>query len=383
MIELNSIEEQELSKLAGFAVNPQAQRLGYSDKKQYKLERDLSLAVIKGKSDILWLADRYAKSYRDSNTPTVNQYRDYLVSLMLVEFVKDLQYYDNSNKLTIHTVRSWSEFGYKKLWPHVSDNNSVPSLYGWGPLGSLSFYTYYSPIKESYGEDSWDLQIIDCLRLMWLAVGERFDIEDSDTVPNERLHRVLERLGLTGDFVALIEELFSITFKETAIARRRRGEIYEDYGLIKQRLIFTEYPQDLYQDMLLLAPDKLKEDFTRFNNRVLSVAKPAGMRLILQGIVVESLLKSIRLLTDLADIWKNQPLVSYLRFNAYTEFGADDIRKQIAKNWIMLSDAKYLQRLFNEPPLPYKEDKNVYLWRATVPDLDTSLSAHYRLTSFL
>lgn len=383
MIELDSIEEQELSKLASFAVNPQAQRLGYSSKKQYRLERDLSLAVIKGKSDCLWLAERYAKSYQADSTPTVNQYRDYLASLLLIEFVKDTQYYANSNNLTRHAAQAWESLGYKNIWPYIDSNNNVPNLYGWGPLGSLSFYTYYSPARLDYSEATWDTQIFDCLRLFWVSLGEPFSLEDDVTEINARVTRVLDRLGVTKEFVDLVTELLEVTYKETELARRRQGQALEDFNLIKQRLLFREYPESIYQDMILNAPDKLKQDLGDVNNRLLSVAKPAGFRLLLQAIVVECLLRSVLLLTELNSIWRNQPLVNYARFNAHVDFGADKVREKLAKYWVVLSDAQYIPLLFNDPLVNYQRSKNVKLWVSTVPDLDTSLTSPYRLTAFM
>jgi hypothetical protein len=383
MIELPSIEEQELSKLAGFAVNPQAQRLGYTDKKQYKIERDASLAVIKGKSDILWLSERYAKSYSASRIPTLDQYKDYLISLLLLEFVRDLQYYVGSSKLTSHAVKVWSAYEYKSIWPYIAKNTDVPNLYGWGPLGSLSFYTYYSPNRLTYSESSWMTQVLDCLKLFWLSVGQPFDIREDSTVINKRLVSLLKTVGITEEFTLLVEELFKLTYEKTLLARRRKGQTSAHLDKVKQRVIYNEYPQDIYQDALLQAPDKLKEDFTKVNSRLLAIAKPAGVRLVLQAVVIESLCRSVLLISELDELWKDQRLVEYNRLDAYNSFGADLVRKQLLENWIILSDAQHLQYLFNDPVVVYKQPKDILFWAASVRELDTSLTAPYRLTAFL
>ena len=384
MIELSDMSERELSKLATLAVNPQAQRLGYSDKKRYLIERDLSLAVIKGKSDLLWLAERYSRSYTAGRLPTVNQYRDYLVSRLLVEFVRDLQYYKDSNRLTAHSVNAWLEFGYKGIWPYIDKNTSVPSIYGWGPLGSLSFYAYYSPTREMYAEDTWQKLIEDCLRLVWLSVGQEFDVKNIVTTPNERLSLFLKSMGITEEFVVLVEELFKSTYRSTATTRRQRGETLGSINRPKHRIIFGEYSTTLYQESLELAPEKLRVDFALVRNKLLSVLKPVGVRLLLQAIVVESLYSSILLLTKVSAVWKDQPLMTYIKFDDYTSFGMDDVKRKIAENWITISDAQYLQHFFNDPPaISIPDSRNLSLWLAGVNDLKTDLDASFRLSSFL
>lgn len=383
MIELPSIEEQELSKLAGLAVNPQAQRLGYTNKEQYKLERDLSLAIIKGKSDILWLSERYAKSYDLSLVPTVNQYKDYIASLLLLEFAQETQYYIKSHKLTKHAIKVWSNYDYKKIWPYVESNTAVPTLYAWGPLSSLSFYTYYSPKRDSYGESSWVDQVKDCLQLFWLSLGQPFDITSNVAVINTRLNALLNTLGVTEEFLLLAKELFDISYKENLLSRRRRGQSGAELDRIKQRLLFNEYPQDVYQEAVLLAPDKLKEDFANIDNRLSAIAKPGGIRLVLQAIIVEVLCRSVLLLSELDPLWKDQPLVRYNRAVAFVSFGADEVRRKLLQHWVIYSDAKYLQYLFNEPRVNYSGSSDVSIWKASVLDLDTSLAAPYRLTALL
>lgn len=383
MIELLSIEEQQLSKLAGLAVNPQAQRVGYSDKSQYKIERDLSLAVIKGKSDILWLSERYAKSYDLTKTPTVNQYKDYICSLCLLEFAKDTQYYIKGRNLTKHAVNVWSKYDYRKIWPYIADNTDVPTLYAWGPLGSLSFYTYYLPNRDSYNEDTWLTQVIECLRLFWLSLGQPFDITEDITVINRRLQSLLNTLGITDDFVLRAEELFDVTYKDTLLERRRRGQSSAEINQLKQRMLYGEYPQDIYQDALSRAPDRLKEDFQRINDKLLAIAKPGGIRMVMQAIILETLCRSVLLITELDSLWKDQLLVAYNRPDAYLSFGAGDVRRKLLQHWIVMSDAKHLQHLFNDPPVAYKESKDIVLWKSSVLDLDTSLSAPYRLTALL
>jgi hypothetical protein len=383
MIELDSIQEQELSKLSGFAVNPKAQRVGYSNKKQYKLERDLSLAVIKGKSDILWLADRYAKSYSSSRLPTLNQYKDYLTSLLLVEFVRDTQYYYNSASLTQHSIKTWLEYDYKQIWPFIADNTSIPDIYGWGPLGSLSFYTYFSPSRFTYNEANWNQVVEDCLQLIWLSVGQSFSIRDDIHVFNNRLKKYLLTVGLTDDLVSLLDILFEETYKQTAVTRRRSGLTLDKLDLVKQRLLFSEYPDDLYTTSLLYASAQLQEDFKAVRKKVLASLKPSGARLLLQAIVVECLYRCVLELSQLADVWKDQPLVNYAKYDSYTRYGANSVRETLAKCWVIISDAQYLQRLFNTPSVEYKESSNLYLWKSCSPDLDTSLGAPFRLTAFL
>jgi hypothetical protein len=376
VIELTDIQEQELSKLAGFAVSPQSQRVGYTNKKQYNIERDLSLAVIKGKSQLLFLADRYGLSYVSGGAPTVLQYRDYLFSLLLVEMTKDFQYYHKSSLLTNHTRRAWEEHGYRKLWPSYANNREVTEYYGWGPLGTLSYLVGYSPNKESYSEANWTTLVKDCLKLAWMAAGQTFSLTDNKT-PNDRLQGFLDVIGINDDLIALTEELFKNAYIESEVSRRRNGDTSKNLDLIKQRLIFREIPQDLYNEAMEYAPDQLKEDLSTVYQRLGDVLRPCGVRLLLQAIVVECLYKAAFTLTDLGEAWVNKPLVDLVRD------GPRGVKETVTSCWVTLSDAKYLQLLFNDPPIEYKETSNVKLWLSQTPLLNTTFDAPVRLSSFL
>jgi hypothetical protein len=372
MIEITQVRQPKLSKLAGLAIDPKAQRIGYESNTAYEVDRDRSLDVLKGTGVFTKLSIQYGESYQQGRgRPSVIQYRDYVFSLILSESLYNTQYY-GAQTLTGQATKVWTNYNYRDLWPNYDPGLEPNLVNGWGPLGSIAFYCYYLGSNSSNDYD-WLSLIKGCLRVAWVTVGQRYP---NESTVNRRLVDLFEwNIGLTRKKSDLFEEALTAYWEYPEIQKvlRRAGQLVKP-DLVRQRLLTGEYDAYTWDLIMSEAPDKIQEEFQQITKSLLSLTKPGGLRLILQAAIIETLLEIGETLTEYANQSKLQDLPV-------------PIKAHIAGLWATIADARLIQNYFDpvQANRRFKRNENLTLWLRLAgidrPDLDLN-SSQYRLNFF-
>jgi hypothetical protein len=372
MLEITKVKEPELSKLAGLAIDPKAQRVGYDSNNAYKLDRDRTLDVLRGIGVLSKLSTQYAESYRQGmGRPALIQYRDYIFSLVLSESLHNTQYYINET-LTGHATKVWTRYDYRELWPGYEPQQEPNLANGWGPLGSIAFYCYHLGSNSSNDYD-WLSLIKGCLKIIWATVGHRYP---SEINANQRLTDLFEwKIRLTSQTLDVFEEALTAYWEYPEIqSNLRQAGVLTKPELIKQRFLLGEYDSYSWDLIMSEAPDKIRREFHRVSNSLLSLTKPGGLRQILQAVIVETLLEIGETLTENLQQDKLDTLPAA-------------VKSHIAGLWALIADARYIQNYFDvvKDSKLFKRNENLILWLRLAgldkPDLDLD-SSQYRLNFF-
>lgn len=382
----------QLSTLAGLAISPQAQRLGYDSKPAYFQDRDRTLAVLEGTMAIGRLAADYAKSYRMAvagagRRPTLLQYRDYVFAYALGESIANTQYRPNQQVLTPHAAKVWTHYQYHDLWPgHTGDLFTEPRLTnGWGPLGSVAFYCYYLGSNDQQDPQDWLSLLRGCLRFVWAMVGHRYEAStgaSSPLVPNQRLTDLVEtKVGLNRRRLDLFKEVLEGYWDHPDVVPQLRQQgLLVRPDQIKQRLLLGQYSERLWSILFDVAPPEIGAEFEQVATNLLGVLKPGGIRLLLQATIVECLL-------EIGEVLTQQTTQGITRLEAVS---SEDAVGRLAGLWATIADARYAQNYFESDQslrLFTESNENLRLWvrRAEalgLPPLSLG-SSPYRLSFFV
>jgi hypothetical protein len=211
------------------------------------------------------------------------------------------------------------------------------------------------------------------LRVIWATVGQRYP---SESTINSKLVDLFDwKIGLTSKNIELFEETLAAYWEDPDIQRalRREGKLLRPES-VKQRLLMGEYDQYAWDLIMSAAPDKIQDEFQRIINSLLSMAKPGGLRLILQASIVETLLEIGEVLTE------------NVRYNKLEDLPSS-ISSHIAGLWATIADARLAQNYFDpvQSNRLFRKSENLVLWLRLAgldkPDLDVN-SSQYRLNFF-
>lgn len=354
MIELKDIKERTLSNLSGLAIDPLAQRWGYANAQRYQKERDRSLAVLKGKTNYLALA----QTYSNSENATVIQYRDYLLTKAIQVAVENVQL--NRGALSKHAEKVWLTYSYNDLWDYLPLNSDKTYPQYWGELGSPAYYNYY----QSSSLNPVELLKASCI-WFWAMQGQSLNVK-----PNQRLSNVLEGIRYTDVF-----EKYFTTYQSTEdeLYRLRRAGLSKP-TYVKQSFLLGEYDDKYWSIVLSNANEKLKDEYRRLTKSILSIARPAGFYLIAQFFKLEAYLFVIEYLSQLSKEDHKLPLSTFLELKKDL-----DIKYLIAEYFALINDAEVMQQWFSNPVLYYVDLK---LWLTASGQTSVPVSSPYRLSSF-
>lgn len=359
MIELTTIKERSLYNLAGLPINPVAQRLGFANRDRYRAERDRSLAIIKGKTNLIRAQSEYSLSYQSTPQPLVIHYRDYLIAKAIEASLVDVQTLP-SGTLTPHAQKVWAKYQFDDLWDYLPPNSNPTYPDYWGYLGTPANYSYYIEPTDLIGT------LKGIYVWFWASLG--ISIKKS---PSDRLAALINYIGLDA---ALLEYLSNVELTDKAKYLLRRAGLFNRPTGLKQLFLLGDYDDYYFTNLLAGAPAQIQDAYQRLTNNTLSMAKPCGMRMVAQMFVVEGYMRAAELLTELP------PKVHHMSLQDYLAAKEDmDIKLLVAECFALIADAYVIQHWFSNP---HPDLSNLQLWLKSSGQSNVPKDSSYRLTVF-
>lgn len=308
-----------LSKLlSDLPIAPEFLKYGWDNHEEYLRDRQYLYHILAGRTNLIVKAKEYSDSYTKARIKTVLHYRDYLITQMIYHSLQSTLYQDSGKQnLTPHAARAFAQLDRNKIWPYLIDTHtdSVDFEYA-GHLGSLAFYFIYGNLK-GYPVEIYTRLI----NLFWSLQG--LTISQS---PAERIQRIKTLLRLDENLDVYTTRAFSQLMSidpenelySAVLYARRSGIEVADVSDISNRILFGNYSDE---SILVLAAAFTPERLEVLRKSILgslSIAKPSGIRLLFQALVIEGLTKAASIISQLPQQILLTDLNSFL--TAYPEY---------------------------------------------------------------
>lgn len=288
--------------LSHLPIPPWFLKYGWTNHREFLTYRQYIFHILAGQTNLMTLMKEYSDSYSKARTKTVLHYRDYLVTQVIYHSLQSVMYTDTSqSELTPHVDKALSELEMKKYWPYLMKDytDNVDFTYA-GHLGTFAFNFLYSNLKGHPVEMFSRL-----VEVFWNFQGYR--TADS---PQTRLQGIKNILRLDSSFdnsaLTAFRDLLSVTDPEDSryaakLYARRNGVELQDASSLSLRVLFGNYPEELLTILIAaFGDDQVRiETLRKAAKGVLSIAKPLGVRMLFQALVIEGLVKAAQVLNTL------------------------------------------------------------------------------------
>jgi hypothetical protein len=274
---------------------------GTSASRMSRMRQDV-LALLRSRTNIIRVAADYYDSYESTSNPTVMHYRDYLIAEAALATLRSTLYVDPEHSLpNLRAERILEDFDHAQLWPPIIRQGLEDTPHYGSSLGSPGYYFYATDINDV------PLESFDKLtRAIWSLNGI-----NPDSHPSERLKTLYQYLGNLDEIVSPIsnkvEDLFLNTTPEDEenyrllLEARRQFIDLEDYENLQESIVMGTWDEAPIDLSAFLLED---EEFNRFSTVLRwssSIAKPGGLLLLLQNLVVEGFVKAAKALDQLPE----------------------------------------------------------------------------------
>lgn len=364
------IKERPIEVLADAAYSPYYQRFGYDSEIRYQIDRDRTLALVEGESELIELQAKHQDIYTQSETPTVVDYKNLMLAKALEASLVNTQYSNRAKtSLVKHSSKVWNTYSFDDLWGYVDQLTQVRYPYYWSTLGTPAYYFYYSKASAVNSDNS----TLDLLKMLYIHFWVTFASSTKRT-PKDRLERVLKSLKLTPEFLAELQGYHERNYDEYYARRNLITKLTD----LKHTLLLSEYDDLYWAPILRDARPEFLEAFSQVTKAVLSMAKPGGFYLITQFLIVEAYTKIAEILDSLPLPLHTSSLSLFLNaFNLEL-----DVKYQVAEYFTLIKDSLAIQTWFQSTPTDTFIQQSLETWlrastRRTVP-----LTSEYRLTVF-
>lgn len=346
----------------GLSYENHEMRFGYDDQGKNANERILNRAILNGYNRLFQIQSEFLKGLVSSESVTVRQFRDSLISIAIGKAIRCAQVRDCTySELTTHAKWMWTFSRKADFWPSIPPFDlEVPFEVKegfYGPLGSLAF-TLFKNDKTGDGFLPIDL-IDDMVSQFWQDLGQSTLLS-----PEQRHLNLLDQTGVSSakfsEWTTALTRLdqlpLSSQHPEAPVFQKKLRQLMlndTDWGLLKQRFILGEIVPEiipLLDEILEWAEttegvpniygisDFRPASYVRDNLKEISA--PAGMPLVYLVFAIEGYNRAARLLSDsnfLAD-----SLNDFYKNSQY-----DEIKFEVSRNLALCYDAWSALARFN------------------------------------